>query len=275
MRYVIGVATGALLALLLGVPSFSVDDDTETEPPLFSVYCDFLETAMAGRCVPKASGVLLMLSLGAAVGALGAAASHRLRPSADAAVRSAEPQGQAVPSQASPGSGLTGDKDREDVVREAALEIVAAVAEKHADRARDPTIRRKDAWRHISSDLIDRAVKLRIGSPAGWAVDHALQMGWLTSRGTGPEASLALGRTAPPEAAETDTGAATLSDLAASAPEETGQGPQAPSATANEAPRAAPSVLDELENLIRLHERGTITDTELEAARARLFNDDT
>lgn len=272
MRYVIGVAMGALLALLVGVPSFSVDDDTETEPPLFSVYCDFLETAMAGKCVPKASGVLLMLSLGAAVGALGAAASHRLRPPADAAVRSAEPQDRATTDHTPPWA-LTADKDREDVVREAALEIVAAVAKKHADQAQVLTIRRKDAWRHINSGLINRAVKLRIGSPTDSAVDHALEMGWLTSRGTGPEASLALGRTAPPEAAETNTGAATLSDLAASAPEETGQGPQA--ATATETQHAAPSVFDELENLVRLHERGTITDTELEAARARLLNDDT
>ena len=207
-----------------------------------------------------------MAGVGALAGVAGAAVLRR-RELQD----SAAPQDQATTGHRPPGA-ITGDKDRDDAIVEAALEIVAAVAKKHTDRAQVLTIRRKDAWRHINSDLINRAVKLRISSPAGRAVDHALEMGWLTSRGTGPEASLALGRTAPPEAAETRTGAAT-SDQAASAPEETGQGPQAPSATATEPQRAARSVLDELENLIRLHERGTITDAELAAARSRLLDD--
>lgn len=274
MRYVIGAAVGGLLALLLGVPSFSLsaDDDTQTTPPLFSVYCDFLESAMAQKCVPKASGIMLMVSLGAAVGVLGAAASLRLRPSADAASGTDAPRDQATPSRSSHG-GVAGDKDREGVVLEAAVEIVAAVEKKHADRARDPTIRRKDAWQCISSDVSSRAQQLRVVGLAGSAVEHALEMGWLTSWGTGPEASLTLGRTAPTAAAATDTDDAT-SDQAASAPEEVGQRPQAPSATAAETESAAPSVLDELESLIRLHERGTITDAELAAARARLLDND-
>ena len=265
MKYVIGALVGAVLAVLPGIPAFTTWTTADTKPSLFDLYCH--EGAMWRDPPACPSGrTALVAGVGALAGVAGAAVLRR-RGLQD----SAAPQDQATTGHRPPWA-LTVDKDREDVVREAALEIVAAVAKKHADRAQVLTIRRKDAWRYINSDLINRAVKLRIGSPAGKAVDHALEMGWLTSRGTGPEASLALGRIAPPEAAETRTGAAT-SDQAASAPEETGRGPQAPSATAIKPQRAARSVLDELENLIRLHERGTITDAELAAARSRLLDD--
>ena len=104
------------------------------------------------------------------------------------------------------------------------------------------------------------------------AFDHALEMGWLTSRGAGPEASLALGRTAPPEAAGTGTGAAT-SDQAASAPERTGRGPQPSSATAAGTKRA-PGVFDEFENLntsprARHHHRRRTSSRQSTPARQR------
>ena len=264
MRYGIGAVVGALLALLLGVASFA-DDDPETRPPLYSVYCDFLESALAQRCVPKASGVLLMLSLGAAVGTVGAAVSLRLRPPAEDASRSAEPRGRATPSRRS------GDEDREDVVVKAALDISAAVEKRHADRARILTIRRKDASTYISDDVRDRAARLGVVNLAGSAVERALEMGLLQSWDTGPEASLALGPVAPSAAAGSDAGAATREPPESG---ETGQSPRAVPARAAETESAAPTALDEIETLIRLHERGTITDAELAAARARLLNND-
>ncbi len=264
MRYGIGAVVGALLALLLGMASFA-DDDPETRPPLYSVYCEFLESALAQRCVPRASGVLLMLSLGAAVGTVGAAVSLRLRPPAEDASRSAEPQGRATPSRRS------GDEDREDVVVKAALEISAAVEKRHADRARVLTIRRKDASTYISDDVRDRAARLGVVNLAGSAVERALEMGLLQSWDTGPEASLALGPVAPSTSTRADAGAATREPPES---EKTGQSPRAVSARAAETERAAPTALDEIETLIRLHERGTITDAELAAARARLLNND-
>lgn len=202
MRYGIGAVVGALLALLLGMASFA-DDDPETRPPLFSVYCEFLESALAQRCVPRTSGVLLMLSLGAAVGTVGAAVSLRLRPPAEDASRSAEPQGRATLSRRS------GDEDREDVVVKAAMDISAAVEQRHAKRARILTIRRKDASTYISDDVRDRAARLGVVNLAGSAVERALEMGLLQSWDTGPEASLALGPVAPSAAAGSDAGTAT------------------------------------------------------------------
>lgn len=263
MRYGIGAVVGALLALLLGMASFA-DDDPETRPPLFSVYCEFLESALAQRCVPRASGVLLMLSLGAAVGTVGAAVSLRLRPPAEDASPSAGPQGRATLNRRS------GDEDREDVVVKAAMDISAAVEKRHADRARILTIRRKDASTYISDDVRDRATRLGVVNLAGSAVERALEMGLLQSWGTGPEASLALGPVAPSATAGADAGPAREPPESG----ETGQSPRAASARAAEAERAAPTALDEIETLIRLHERGTITDAELAAARARLLNND-
>ena len=268
MRYGIGAVVGALLALLLGMASFA-DDDPETRPPLFSVYCEFLESALAQRCVPRASGVLLMLSLGAGVGTVGAAVSLRLRPpgsTAEDASRSAEPQGRAATL-----SQRSGDEDREDVVVKAALDISAAVEKRHADRARVLTIRRKDASTYISDDVRDRAARLGVVNLAGSAVERALEMGLLQSWDTGPEASLALGPVAPSAAVGSDAGAATREPPESGEP---GQSPRAVSDRAAETERATPSALDEIETLIRLHERGTITDAELAAARARLLNND-
>ena len=266
MKYLIGAVFGAVLAVLPGIPAFTTWISTAPEKPfLFDLYCYEGERRGDPPACPGGR-TALVAGVGALVGVAGAAVRRRFE-----LQDSAAPQDQATTGRRPPGA-LTGDKDRDDVIFEAAVEIVAAVAKKHADGARDPTIRRKDAWRHVNSGLISRAVELRISSPAGSAVDHALEMGWLTSRGSGPEASLALGRTAPPEAAGTGTGAAT-SDQATSAPERTGRGPQPSSATADETKRA-PGVFDEFENLIRLHERGTITDAELAAARARLLGND-
>ena len=261
MKNVIGALVGAVLAVLPGIPAFTTWETADTKPSLFDLYCHEGDGWEPPAC--PSGRTALVVGVGALAGVAGASVLRR-RDSRD----SDAPQHQATTGHKPP-RAITGDKDRDDVILEAAVEIAAAVAKKHADRAQVLTIRRKDAWKHVNSDLIDRAVKLRIVNPTGSAVDHALEMGWLTSRGTGPEASLALGRTAPPEAAETDTGAAT-SHRAASAPEETGQGPQAPTATGTQ--RAERSVFDELENLVRLHERGTITDAELASARARLLD---
>ena len=84
VRYVIGAAIGALLAVMLGVPSFNVDGDTESFPPLFSTYCDFERSQWEGECVPSGTGIMLMVILGAGMGALVVAALQRRKPTPDA-----------------------------------------------------------------------------------------------------------------------------------------------------------------------------------------------
>ena len=71
MRYVIGAVIGAVLALLLGVPSFGLDRYTESEPTLLATYCDLERTARERECVPSGIGIVSMVLFGAAVGALG------------------------------------------------------------------------------------------------------------------------------------------------------------------------------------------------------------
>ena len=84
VRYVIGAAIGALLAVMLGVLSFNVDGDTESFPPMFSTYCDFARSQWEGGCVPSGTGIMLMVILGAGMGALVVAALQRRKPTPDA-----------------------------------------------------------------------------------------------------------------------------------------------------------------------------------------------
>ena len=298
MRYAIGAAIGVALALLLGVPSFSLDRYTESEPPLFSTYCDLERTARERECVPSGIGIVSMVLFGAVVGALGAAAFRRRESTPDPT-----PRNQTAPSKRSEphrhagssaqekrstpvgafleGStrtaGVVHDEDTkrntpDDVLREAVLEISAAV-----DKRSDQTIQRKYASTHISDGVRGRATRLGITNLAGTAVDRALEMGLLRSEGAGPDQLLS--RTSRP--LEPTTSPDSHDDAPASHAEPTQKGSAEPSSDTgaptdqpSETKRTAPELLEELESLIRLHERGILTDAELEAAKARLLSED-
>ena len=96
------------------------------------------------------------------------------------------------------GTELSGDEAgarqgvdaREVVILDAALEISAAV-ERKRDSSFDPTIWRKSATTHISDEVRDRGARLGVVNLPGTAVDRALEMGWLVSRGSGPAQILA------------------------------------------------------------------------------------
>ena len=278
MRYVIGAAIGAVLALLLGVPSFSVDRYTESEPPLFSTYCDLERTARKRECVPSGGGTMAMVLLGAAIGAVGTAALRRRTSTSnqDAAGRaSTSEQSDARAPASTPEAKQKQQKQdaaRHEIILEAALEISAAV-----DKRSDQTIQRRDASTRIGDGVRGRATRLGVINLAGTAVDRALEMGLLRSQGAGPDQLLS--RTSRPLEPATSTGS--HDDAPASHAEPTQKGSAESSSDAGaptdqpfETSRAAPKLLEELESLIRLHERGILTDAELEAAKARLLSDD-
>ena len=383
VRYVIGVAAGALLGVMLGIPSFSVDQDTESAPPLFSIYCDTFRSPFAGECVPSGSGIILMLLVGAGVGALAAAALGRLWPTpqqdeggdADggspdkrgalgavlvqargriAAVaqaageqrtvshqsqRSAQTQRSApsdaggapsdvtlaaideARSRAAAAAQTAGDQHTPDgavvsggdVVLQAAFEISAAVEQRRdsvvrmilsvdnpyaiseEETRRKETIERRLAWTHISDDVREHAQRLGIINLASTAVDRAVEMGWLTSHGTGSKQ--VLSRTSDPLQAPTPpqpTGGSDQSTAAAPSAESPHQDPvelseqpdpatdaassaaeaAATDAASSAAEAAGPEpMMEQYESLIRLHERGVLTDAELQAAKSRLFSD--
>ena len=286
MRFVVGAAIGSLLALLLGVPSFIADRDTKSEPPLFSTYCDLPETFFVERCVPSPSGILSMVLAGAVVGVVCAAPMHRRRPAEGAASAHARSGPSSIQGAGSvDGNRQASGDTRDRVVSEAAQQISAAVERKRdltvqsllsAEGPERTTIRRKDAAAYISDTVRSRASHLGIVNLAGTAVDRALETGLLRSQGTGPEALLS--RTSRPlELATSPSDHPTTSDHAETAQENPTVHRQEQTASADHASatkRAAPEALEDLENLIRLHERGILTDTQLEAAKSRLLSDD-
>lgn len=269
MRYVLGAALGAVLALLLGVPAFNTDRDTQSEPLLFSTYCDLEAMARewTAECIPSGSGIAFMVLAGAGVGALAAAALHRRRSTQESESEDdGDPSARSGPT---PDGGAADrrrqekDKARDDVILEAALEISAAV-ERKRDSSVDQTIQRKHAMSYISDDVRERGTRLGIINFSGTAVERAVEMGWLRSQGTGTDVILA--RTSVP-----------LQDTSDSTEDasELGEPDEDADASADRPPttRSAPDSLEELESLIRLHERGVLTDAELEAAKARLLSD--
>ena len=269
MRYVIGAAIGAVLALLLGMPALNSDRDTQSEPPLFSTYCDLEAMARewADECIPSGSGIAFMMLAGAGVGALGAAALRRRRSqeepeSGDDGSTSArsEPAPDAVAADRRRQERIAA---RDEVILDAALEISAAV-ERKRDSSVDQTIQRKFATSFISDDVRERGTRLSIINLAGTAVERALEMGWLRSQGSGPDEVLA--RTAIPlqDTSDSDEDASEPSESDGDADASTDQAPTR---------RRDPDSLEELESLIRLHERGVLTDEELEAAKSRLLNE--
>ena len=294
MRYAIGAAIGVALALLLGVPSFSLDRYTESEPPLFSTYCDLERTARERECVPSGIGIVSMGLFGAAVGALGAAAFRRRESTPDPTPRNqtapskrSEPHRHAGSSAQEKRSTPVGAfleaqrrtdavaqasaariKTRDDIILETALTMSEAV-EKNSERTGEQAILRKFATLYITDELRDHAIRLRIINLPDAAVERALEIGVLESQGTGPDEMLS--RTSQPLR---PASAPNESTSAAASDESTQEGSAESSSAASETGRAAPELFEELESLIRLHERGVLTDAELEAAKARLLSED-
>ena len=189
---------------------------------------------------------------------------------------------------------------RDDVVLEAVVEISAAVERKRDSfvqsilSAENPgsmseetirrkeTIERKFATTYISYDVRMRATRLGIVNLAGTAVDRAVEMGWLRSQGAGSDqllfrTEIPLEGSIPPEATSDSKESAAASDTAESLQQEAVE-PSEDSVTdtveASATERTGPELLEELESLIRLHERGVLTDAELQAAKSRLLDED-
>ena len=189
---------------------------------------------------------------------------------------------------------------RDDVVLEAAVEISAAVERKRDSfvqsilSAQDPgsmseetirhkeTIERRLARTHLGDDVSERGTRLGIVNLAGTAVERAVEMGWLRSQGTGPHqllfrTEIPLEASIPPEATSDSKQSAAASDRAEPLQEEAVE-PSEDSDTgtveASATERTASESLEELESLIRLHERGVLTDAELQAAKSRLLDED-
>lgn len=73
---IIGAAAGAVVAVLVGIPSFTVSSDTETEPPLFNMYCSD-SSYFTGKCNVGPGTLLVIVVLAAAGAAIGYAISRR------------------------------------------------------------------------------------------------------------------------------------------------------------------------------------------------------
>lgn len=268
MRYGIGAAIGAFLAVLLGIPSFTIDREANTEPPLFRVYCDLNKTDLTDfgdfKCVPGAGTAAIVLA-GAGLGAIGAAAFRR-----STSGQSRTAAGTTHTAQKRPDSGSFAGLGRriDDLVQEAARDLARKI-----DNHNHKSIPHSSIYLQINRPLRERARALGIGDLAKRALDAAIEDGTLTREtGLNPRVS----RTSQPLASEAELAAGAAPSDHAPAPQEdpakSSSDAAAPTAQDSEAEQPAPALLDELEDLIRLHERGTLTDAEMEAAKARLLS---
>ena len=269
MRYGIGAAIGALLVVLLGIPSFTIDREANTEPPLFRVYCDLNKTDRWDfKCVPGAGTAAIVLA-GAGLGAIGAAAFRR---STSGQSRTATGTTRAAQKRPDSGSyaGLSSKID--DLVQEAARDLARKI-DNYNYKSNYKSIPHSSIHLQINRPLRERARALGIGDLAKRALDAAIEDGTLT-RETGPNPRVS--RTSQPLASEAElaAGAASSDHAPASKEDPAKSSSDAAASTAqdSEAEQPAPALLDELEDLIRLHERGTLTDAEMEAAKARLLS---
>lgn len=288
MRYGIGAAIGALLAVLLGIPSFTIDREANTEPPLFRVYCDLNKTDFWDfKCVPGAGTAAIVLA-GAGLGAIGAAAFRRSTSgqsrTATGTTRTSQKRLDSASAWYKDACGATGTTRTEerpdsgtyaelkskidDLVQEAARDMARKI-----DTYNYKSIPPSSIYLHINEPLRKRALALGIEDLAKRALDAAIEEGTLTRQtGLNPRVS----RTSQPLASEAELAADAASSDHAPAPQEdpakSTSDAAAPPAQDSEAEQPAPALLDELEDLIRLHERGTLTDAEMEAAKARLLS---
>ena len=278
-RYGIGAAIGALLAVLLGIPSFTIDREANTEPPLFRVYCDLNQTDYWDfKCVPGAGTAAIILA-GAGLGAIGAAAFRRSKPgpspTATGTTHTAQKRSDSG-SYAGLGSRID-DLGADPVsLTPGQLHLVQEAARDLARRIDNYPFRsvpHSAVHLQIGKPLRERARALGIGDLAKRALDAAIEDGTLR-RDPGPNSRVS--RTSQPLASEAELAAGATSSDPAPAPQEdpaeSSSDVAAPTAQDAEAEPPAPALLEELEDLVRLHERGTLTDAELEAAKARLLS---
>ena len=73
---VVGAVLGAIVGVLLGIPSFTVGSDTESEPPLFNMYCSD-SSYFTGKCNVGPGTLLVILVLAGIGAAIGYAVSRR------------------------------------------------------------------------------------------------------------------------------------------------------------------------------------------------------
>ena len=293
MQYGIGAVIGALLAVLLGIPSFTIDRQAYVEPPLFRIYCDLNQTDRWDfKCVPGAGTAVIILT-GAALGAVGGSAFRRRRSDPSPTIKSATPRSREQsesqfynpkaaylePQRRTAAVVPAADERRDardNVILAAALELSDALQRRRLQTG-VPAIPRKFATKYFTDELRDRATLVGVADLADAAVERAVAMGWLTSQGSG--ANQALARTSNPLPATSDSIEGEASDRGESTDAErvkphTAENADASSDQAPAAKPTEPASLEELESLIRLHERGILTDAELEAAKARLVGRD-
>lgn len=264
MRYGIGAAIGALLAVLLGIPSFTIDREANTEPPLFRVYCDLNKTDFWDfKCVPGVGTAAIILT-GAGLGAIGAAAFRRRtsRPS-----RTATEITHTARKRTDSGSYAGLGSRIDDLVQEAARDLARKI-----DNYNYKSINHSSVYQHIDRSLRERARALGIGDLAKRALDTAIEDGTLRHE-TGLTSRVS--RTSRPLVSEVELAASATSSDHAPAPQEdparSSSDAATPTGQASGTEPTTPERPDELESLIRLNERGILTDAELEAARARLL----
>ena len=162
MNYVVGAVIGAGLAVLLGIPAFTTDRDTQSEPPLFSTYCDLEQTAWEGECVPSGTGITLVVLIGAGVGALGAAA-FRSRTSESNTSDTQTPSTKRIRS-----------SDIDSLVQEAAHDLA-----KKIDEREDKSIPSRDVYYLIDERLRDGARRLGVGDLTERTLNAAVVNGTL------------------------------------------------------------------------------------------------
>ena len=168
------------------------------------------------------------------------------------------------------------DEDADDVVRDAALALAWAI-----ENSRTRTIRWRDAGQFLGDGFRRRASRAGVLNLPGESLTAAIEQGLLMLLDRkAPDARVArtsaplpeLGSTASGD--ETDDGAgedsqsqepnrATI-ETAAAGKAATAEAPQP------EPDGQDPQLLENLESLIRMHERGVLSDAELEAAKRRL-----
>lgn len=168
------------------------------------------------------------------------------------------------------------DENPDDVVRDAAVALALAV-----ENSRTRTIRWRDAGQFLDDGLRRRASRAGVLNLPGESLTAAIEQGLLMLLDRkAPDARVARTSEPLPELGSPDTAAgddsvdenaqgqqpqpAAAETAAADSSVETAAAPEP------EADEQDPQLMENLESLIRMHERGVLSDAELEAAKRRL-----